>query len=58
MTDEARFTCEKPTSMDSKTLHEKLKYYFKYSTFKSDLQENAIKTIIKRKCLKLLFLFF
>lgn len=52
MTDETRLTSEKPSSMDSKTLYEKLKYYFHYSTFKSELQENAIKTILKRKCSK------
>lgn len=53
MTDETRLTSEKPSNMDSKTLYEKLKYYFHYSTFKSELQENAIKTILKRKYLKI-----
>lgn len=54
MTDETRLTSEKPSSMDSKTLYEKLKHYFHYSTFKSELQENAIKTILKRKCPKII----
>lgn len=38
-------TCNKDTS----SLIENLKYYFHHSTFKSELQKNAIVTILKRK---------
>lgn len=47
-----RLTAEKTFDMDSKTLHQKLKYHFRYSTFKNELQEDSVKTILERKCSK------
>lgn len=56
MTEEKRFQPEKSISMEPKILLEKLKYYFHHPTFKSDLQKNAIMTILKRKCISVLLL--
>lgn len=57
MTEEMQFKSEQVISMETNTLLEKLNYYFHHTTFKSDLQKNAIITILKRKCIaSLLFL--
>uniref|UniRef100_A0A2S2QW87 DNA 3'-5' helicase n=1 Tax=Sipha flava TaxID=143950 RepID=A0A2S2QW87_9HEMI len=49
MSGETRYRDEKTLTMDSNKLLEKLKNYFHHPTFKSDLQKNAISTILKRK---------
>lgn len=51
MSGETRYKDEKTLTMDSSKLLEKLKDYFHHPTFKSDLQKNAISTILKRKCI-------
>lgn len=48
---EVRKKPEKIHNWDEKTLLENLKYYFHHPTFKSDLQKNAILTILKSKYL-------
>lgn len=53
MSGEARSKDERTLTMDSNRLLEKLKNYFHHPTFKSDLQKNAISTILKRKCIKM-----
>ncbi|VVC35974.1 Helicase, C-terminal,P-loop containing nucleoside triphosphate hydrolase,ATP-dependent DNA [Cinara cedri] len=49
MTEEVHSKLDQVISIDSNTLLEKLNHYFHHSTFKSDLQKNAIITILKRQ---------
>lgn len=58
MTEEKRFKPQSVVSIESNTLFEKLKHYFHHPTFKSDLQKNAIITILKRKCIKIVSFLF
>lgn len=58
MTEQIRFKPEKSIDMDQKILLEKLKHYFHHPTFKSDLQKNAILTILKRKCSDINYSFY
>ncbi|KAF0773619.1 ATP-dependent DNA helicase Q5-like [Aphis craccivora] len=51
MSEETRINSEQTaTKMDRHTLLGKLKHYFHHQSFKSDLQQNAIITILTRKC--------
>jgi len=52
MSEETRINSEQTaTKMDRHTLLGKLKHYFHHQSFKSDLQQNAIITILTRKCI-------
>lgn len=55
MSEEIRFKSEKIICMDPKILLEKLNFYFRHLNFKSDLQKDAIITILKRKCIFILY---
>lgn len=57
MTDEMFIKSKQVICLDDDTLLKKLNYYFQHPTFKSDLQKNAIITILQRKCISsLLFI--
>jgi len=49
MTDGIQYQADMPISLKPHVLLQKLKQYFHFSTFKSDLQKNAIIEILKRK---------
>jgi len=51
MSKETRIESGTLLNMEPSELLEKLKHYFHHPTFKSDLQMNAIITILKRKCI-------
>lgn len=46
---EVRRKSEKVLSIDHNALLENLNHYFHHSDFKTELQKNAVKTILKRK---------